>query len=283
MHQSSPLNPPYSSRFNVIVTTDAIFMVSSYPVPLPTANQSRTTGRSTQTELPQLPSHASIGTQTLKPPGQTNIAVQACPLSKPTVTVAVQATEVQEDASPFPTQDQDLLYQVNPVPSDDVWRSSPEQYGYGSDPQSLLDPPLPPIPPLPRPPREYVTYHIDEEWGHRINVQKPPAPPPPRASYLLAETTADVLSFVSKHYPSILHAQFDYYRLPPFQRRAILDLHRLLFPYGLSKWRSAAPFGLLPMRFIMSYFYTWEEVMGRLVQDSGAEVDYQLMGGVFYR
>ncbi|KAG8903728.1 hypothetical protein FRC00_014532 [Tulasnella sp. 408] len=283
MHQSSPLNPPYSSRFNVIVTTDAIFMVSSYPVSLPTADESRTTDHCTQTDTAQPPYHVSTGTLTTQAPLHANIAIQTQSVPKSTIATAVQTSEVEQDPSPPPVQDQDTLYRVNPVPADDVWRVSLEQYGYGSDSQSLLDPPLPPIPPLPRPPREYITYQIDEEWGHRINIQKPPAPPPPRASYSLAETTADVLSFVSRHYPSILHAQFDYYRLPPFQRRAILDLHRLLFPYGLSKWRSASPFGLLPMRFIMSYFYTWEEVMGRLVQDSGAEVDYQFMGGVFYR
>lgn len=231
---------------------------------------------------PQL-SYSTASTQTLPPPLYTDVSTQtASSPSRSSVEVQPSADTLSSHLTPV--KDQDELYRANPVPSDDIWRSSPSQYHWrDGDYLDLLDPPLPPIPPMPRPPREYVTFHVDENWGHQVNTRKPPAPPPPRASYSLAETTADVLSFVSKHYPSILHAQFDYFRLPPYQRRAILDLHRLLFPYGLRKWRSASLFGLLPLRLIRHYFDTWDEVMSQVAEDSGAEVDYKIIGGVLVR
>lgn len=291
-HQFSATCP---SSFRVTDPTDAIFMVSSNwsPPNVPTTNPLSTVDCATQTDVRPLPSYSSTSTQTRPESTRISIATQTSPSSRITSSVAVQVSSPNK-ASPCPSEpitppsppseDQDELYRINPVPSDDIWRSSPEQFFWShTDPCTLLDPPLPPIPPLPRPPKEYVTYKVDDNWGHQVNLQKPPAAPPPRASYSLAETTADVLSFVSQHYPSILHAQYDYFRLPPFQRRAILDLHRLLYPYGLRKWRSASAFGLLPMRFIMSYIYTWEGVMSAVVQDSGEELDYQFVQGVFIR
>ncbi|KIO18450.1 hypothetical protein M407DRAFT_31875 [Tulasnella calospora MUT 4182] len=217
-----------------------------------------------QTE-PPTPTHSSIAVQTSMRQ-HTSVATQTpTPLYTSTLAQTLPTTTFSN------------------APADDIWIDGPPH-----GPSSLwgiLDDPLPPPPPIPPPPKGFIRMSIPVEWARRTNHQRPPAPRLEPACYSLAETTAQIIEVMSPEYPSVLHALVDYQHLPPFQRRALLELHRLLFPYGLDRVSFASRFTLLPMTPIFFYLQSWQSIMSMFVQDCSApeDLNYNFSNGIFSR
>lgn len=225
------------------------------------------------------PSHRDATTQTDPPvPLHSSITVQTSDYQHASVATQTRSRSYASSAA------QTSSPPVTPyAPADDIWVDGPPH-----DPSSLwgiLDDPLPPPPPMPQPPQEFIRRAIPVEWAARTNQRRPPAPRLEPAHYSLAETTAQVIEMMSPHYPSVLHALVDYQHLPPFQRRALLELHRLLFPYGLDRISYGSCYTLLPMVSILFYIQSWQSTMSLFVQDSAVPEDfnYEFTDGVFRR
>ncbi|KAG8955129.1 hypothetical protein FRC04_009586 [Tulasnella sp. 424] len=214
---------------------------------------------------PQAPKHYSVSVQTSPD--------HSAPVATPTPTPSYASAATQTSPTSVASY----------VPADDLWVDGPPH-----DPSShwgILDDPLPPPPPMPQPPKGFIRRPIPVEWADRTNHQRPPAPRLEPARYSLAETTAQVIEVMSSEYPSVLHALVDYQHLPPFQRRALLELHRLLFPYGLDRASFGSPFTLLPMIPIFFYLRSWQSIMSMYVQDCSVpeDLNYKFSNGVFSR